>query len=68
MSLSETPLIHTSKGNLPISSLQYATTWEDTPEYTKLLETYSQNNEIVRQSVHIFGKKPLFISAEQATL
>jgi hypothetical protein len=65
---SETPLIHTSRGNLPIDSLQYATIWEDTADYTKLIETYSQDGEIVRKSVHIFGRKPLLLGAEQHNL
>lgn len=57
--MQDEPLIFTSRGNLPIASLQYATRWEETPTYTKFVETYSLNGEVVRESAHVLGKKPL---------
>lgn len=63
------PLIYTTKGNLPIASLAYSHRWEDTSDYTKLIETYKLGDEVVRESVHVMGKRPLFeLGAEQASL
>ena len=62
------PLIYTTRGNLPISSLKYSTKWEDTPDYTKLIESYEIDGEVVRQSVHVFGRKPLDLTAQQAQM
>jgi hypothetical protein len=63
------PLIYTTKGNLPVNSLTYSHRWEDTPDYTKFIETYTFDGEVVRESVHVMGKKPLdLIGAEQAAL
>ena len=58
-----TPLIWTTKGNLPMDSLQYATRWEETDEYTKFIETYSLGDEVVRESVHILMKRGLTADA-----
>lgn len=54
------PLIFTTKGNLPISDLAYATRWEVTDEYTKLVETYSLDGEVVRESAHVLAKRGMF--------
>ena len=64
----EVPLIHTMKGNLPIADLHYETRWEVTDDYTKLIETYSLNSEVVRQSAHVLGKRPLFAEAESQSI
>lgn len=58
-------LIYTNKGNMSVSMLDYSTDWEDTPDYTKLTETYKYEGEIVRQSAHVMSKKPLEIGAIQ---
>ena len=58
-------LIHTTRGNVRVSTLDYSTQWEDTADYTKLIETYTYEGEIVRQSVHVMGKKALEIGAIQ---
>ena len=50
------PLIYTSKGNLPISSLVYQTAWEDQPEYTKFMERYLLDGEVVKESAHVFSR------------
>lgn len=59
------PLIYTTHGNLPIASLALSTSWEDTPDYVKLTETYRLGDEIVRESVHVLARKPLSMVGEQ---
>jgi hypothetical protein len=59
----ETPLIWTTRGNLPMDSLHYSTRWEDTDEYTKFIETYTLDGETVRESVHILMKRGLAVEA-----
>lgn len=54
------PLIHTSRGNLPIASLQYETRWEDAPDYIKFVEVYRLDGEVVRESAHVYAKRGLF--------
>lgn len=62
-------LIYTTKGNLPISDLEYSTTWEEVPgKYTKLIETYRLDGEIVRQSAHVLARGPLAAEASAANL
>lgn len=58
--MNEEPLIHTTKGNLPVASLVYGTRWEDTPDYVKLVETYTLNGEVVRESAHVLAKRSIF--------
>lgn len=54
------PLIYTSRGNLPVSSLDYETRWEDTPDYIKFVEVYRLDGEVVRESAHVYSKRGLF--------
>jgi hypothetical protein len=58
------PLIYTSKGNLPITHLGYATTWEEDDQMIALVETYTLDGEIVRQSKHIKVKQGLTLFPE----
>ncbi len=53
------PVIYTTKGNLPVKDLTYATRWEVTDDYTKLVETYSLGGEVVRESAHVLTKRGL---------
>lgn len=53
------PLIHTALGNLPIADLEHRVRWEDTPAYTKLIDTYLYNGEVVRESAHVLAKRGL---------
>jgi hypothetical protein len=53
------PLIYTTKGNVPVSALKYETAWENTPDYIKFMERYTLNGEVVRESAHVYQKKPL---------
>lgn len=54
------PLIYTSRGNLPVASLQYVTRWEDAADYIKFVEIYTLDGEIVRESAHVYAKHGLF--------
>lgn len=54
------PLIYTKDGNLPIAELDYETRWEDTPDYTKFIETYRKDGLIVRESAHVMTKRGMF--------
>ena len=55
----DTPLIYTKLGNLPIDSLEYATRWETSESHIKLIETYTLDGEIVRESTHVLILKSL---------
>lgn len=59
------PLIWTTKGNLPIASLEYSHAWEDQPEYLKFSETYRLDGEIVKQSAHVYVKQGVQAQPEQ---
>ena len=47
------PLIWTTHGNLPQSSLEYRTRWEFPPGAVTFVETYLLEGEVVRESVHV---------------
>lgn len=55
------PMIYTSRGNLPIESLQYATRWEDSVDYIKFVEVYTFDGEVVRESAHVYAKRGLLV-------
>lgn len=57
--MSEEPLIYTTRGNLPIASMTYATRWEDAPDYIKFVEVYRLDGEVVRESAHVYAKRGL---------
>lgn len=57
----DTPLIWTTRGNLPLADLAYAVRWEDTPDYIKLIETYTAGDgEVVKESAHVYAKRGMF--------
>lgn len=58
------PLIYTSKGNLPIASLEYSHQWEDLETCIKFSETYTLDGEVVKQSAHVLMKQGLAVGAE----
>ena len=62
------PLIYTSRGNLPISSLDYETRWEDMPDYIKFVEVYRLDDEVVRESAHVYSKRGLLAEPAAAKL
>lgn len=47
------PLIWTTKGNLPISSLRYEHKREDTPGNIVFVEEYFLGDESVKRAVHV---------------
>lgn len=50
------PLIHTSRGNLPIASLTYETAWDIQKDYYKFVERYrAADGEVVRESAHVYS-------------
>ena len=55
----ETPLIWTSKGNLPIADLIYTYYWMDSPEALTFVEEYRLGDEIVKGNSHSYLKKGL---------
>lgn len=55
MNLSE-PLVWTTKGNLPVASLQYRTEWMLEPECIVFREIYTLDGEEVRRDVHTYIK------------
>lgn len=55
--MDDEPLIYTTRGNLPVSSLTYQTRWEDTADYTKFVERYvASDGEVVKESAHVFSR------------
>jgi hypothetical protein len=64
----DVPLIYTTLGNLPINSLDYSYSWEDTKEFTKFTETYSLNGTIVKQSCHVYSRILFPINIEQGEI
>ena len=62
--MSEEPLIWTSKGNLPLSSLEYETRWEQSETYIKFIETHRLDDEVVREAAHVLMLQPLTSMAE----
>ena len=65
---SQVPLIWTTKGNVPVDTLQLSTRWEITEDHIILVEEYTEvaTGEVVRSSSHIHvNKPPEAIGAEQ---
>lgn len=58
------PLIFTTKGNLPIASLDYSHAWDDRPDAMVFTETYTLDGEVVKKSVHVYSKRGLAAEAE----
>ena len=51
------PLIYTSRGNLPVSSLRLETAWDINDAYIKFVERYrDEAGEVVRESAHVYSK------------
>lgn len=57
----EIPLIWTTRGNQPVADLAYAVRWEDSPEYLKMVETYTaKDGVVVKESAHVYAKRGMF--------
>lgn len=55
--MTETPLIYTSKGNLPIESLTEKVVWTDNDEETICAVEHWLDGECVRRQVNIMKRK-----------
>jgi hypothetical protein len=66
--MDQVPLIFTSKGNLPIDSLQYRHEWTNTDEEISFVEEYLLDGEVVKRSVHLYLKRGAAAGAEAAAL
>lgn len=55
----ETPMIFTKHGNLPIESLERFAEWDITDDYIKLTCGFKLSGEIVQNDVHVMPLKPL---------
>lgn len=51
------PLIFTSHGNLPESSLRFESEWLDTKDFTNLTLRYYLGDETVKESAHVLSKQ-----------
>ena len=66
--VTEAPLVYTSKGNVPESSLEYFERWHDTPEYVKFVWGYKLGGEVVKESAHVLSKIGISSEALQQAL
>jgi hypothetical protein len=57
--MTDEPLVYTTKGNLPISSLEYRHEWIEDEVAITFAEEYRLNGEIVKRSAHSRLKKGL---------
>jgi hypothetical protein len=56
----EEPLIWTTKGNIPVSSLKYEAKWVVAQgDFVKLVEEYRLNDEVVRSNAHVLSLRGL---------
>ena len=53
------PLVWTTKGNLPVDTLEYKYGWEEDTEKTVFFEEYHLKGELVKRTVHIRAKQSL---------
>ena len=58
MNMTAEPLIYTSKGNVPIASLEYRHEWRDEPDALTFIEEYRDaTGELVKRAVHVLSKR-----------
>jgi hypothetical protein len=57
--MTDEPLVYTTKGNLPISSLEYKHEWIEDDVAITFTEEYRLNGELVKRSAHSRLKKGL---------
>jgi len=60
------PLIYTTKGNLPVASLQYRHNWLEDESAITFIEEYLLDGEIVKRSAHARLKRGLDTGLQQA--
>lgn len=63
--MDDIPLIYTSKGNLPISSLEYSHQWLEDQDTIVFVEEYKLNGEVVKRNAHHKMKRGLDAALEQ---
>ena len=64
----EEPLIWTSKGNVPVSTLTYQTAWDVKDEYIKFMERYlDASGEVVKESAHVYDRIDIAAAGAAAT-
>ena len=52
--ISDDPLIHTTRGNVPVAALKHSVSWRISPLAIVFTETYKDDSgEIVRQDAHV---------------
>ena len=56
--MSDEPLIHTSKGNLPVASLTRVEGWDFDPSGITYWEEYRQGDEVIRRSAARYQLPP----------
>jgi hypothetical protein len=66
--MNEEPLIYTSKGNLPVASLEYSYAWDDRPDAVVFSETYKLDGEVVKHAVHVRSKVGVAAEATASNL
>jgi hypothetical protein len=58
--MQETPLIWTSKGNVPIASLRYEQGWREERDYFVHEQLwFDGTGELVKRDAHLLGKPPV---------
>ncbi len=58
------PLIHTAKGNLPVSSLRYRHEWLEDEVAITFVEEYWLGEELVRRNAHSRLKKGIDLAVQ----
>ena len=61
----ETPLIWTSKGNVPIDSLRYEHEWREDDQYIFFLERWFDGEELVKNNTHGYVKQGVTMGGAQ---
>lgn len=66
--MNDEPLIYTTMGNVPQSSLTYRHEWIDSDEAIKFIERYSNAaGEVVKESAHVYMKQPMLATGQLGT-
>ena len=63
----ETPLIWTTKGNIPVESLEYKYFWLEDEESIKFVEEYYLDGEKVKSSSHLRLKNGVDVFSQAGT-
>lgn len=63
--MNDTPLIYTSRGNVPIDSVDIKVEWFIEPDYIKVVEKgYDKTSgELIKESAHVYSKAGVMGSA-----